>query len=120
MPYFVVLTYLVVTLLAWASVIVLCASVPRWRGALPYAWRMLAGSLAGFVLANLASVALGGIPILLGLAAGVERGDPTAQVVTAFALLGFFLGPLLASPLGFLGGALVGLRQAWAARTESD
>ncbi|HEX6884133.1 MAG TPA: hypothetical protein VF530_12205 [Planctomycetota bacterium] len=118
MPYFVVLTYLVIALLAWGSVIALCASVPRWRGALHYAWRMLAGSLAGLVLANLASIAVGGIPILIGLAAGVEPADPAAQVVAAFALFGFFLGPLLASPLGFLGGALLGLHRAWDARAE--
>jgi hypothetical protein len=113
MPYFVILTYFVVAVLSWGSVLALCAAVPRWRGALRTGWRMLVGSVAGFVLANLASIALGGIPVLVAAAAGVEPGDPLAQVVAGFALLGFFIGPLIVSPLGFVAGALLGLRRAW-------
>ena len=112
MPYFVILTYFVVAVLAWSSVLGLCAAVPRWRGALFYGWRMLVGSALGFVLANLASIVVGGLPVLIGAVAGVGPDDPAAQVVAAFALLGFFFGPLIVSPLGFLAGALLSLRRA--------
>ena len=112
MPYFVILTYFVIAVLAWGSVLGLCAAVPQWRGALHYGWRMLVGSALGFLVANLASIVVGGVPILLAAVFGIQPADPAAQVVAAFALLGFFFGPLVASPLGFVGGALVGLRFA--------
>jgi hypothetical protein len=118
MPYFVILTYFAVALMAWGSVLALCAAVPGWRRLLPYGWRMLVGSTLGFVLANLASIVLGGVPVLLAAVLGIRPADPPAQVVAAFALLGFFIGPLIASPLGFLGGALLGLRRASACRCE--
>jgi len=111
MPHFVILTYFVIAVLAWGSVLGLCAAVPQWRRAFFYGWRMLVGSAVGFVLANLASIVVGGVPVLLGAALGVGPDDPAAQVVAGFALLGFFIGPLIASPLGFLAGALFSLRR---------
>jgi MFS family permease len=112
MPYFVILTYFALAVMAWGSVIALCASVPNWRAAVPYGWRMLVGSSVGFVLANLASVVIGVAPVLLALLIGIDRDDPRAQIVSAFALFGLFIGPLLASPIGFVGGAWLGFRRA--------
>jgi hypothetical protein len=116
MPYFVILTYFAIAILAWGSVIGLCAAVPNLRAAVPYCWRMLVGSSVGFVLANLASLAFGLVPVLIALLLHIDRDHPAAQLVSLFVLLGLFIGPLVVSPLGFIGGALVGLRRAWRMR----
>jgi hypothetical protein len=113
LPYFLILLCFVVALLAWGSVLALCLAVPGWRGAVHYVWRMLVGSTLGFLAANLASILVGGVPVLIGVALEVRPEDFAAQIVAAFALLGFFIGPLVVSPLGFVGGALLGLRRAW-------
>lgn len=113
MPYFVILPVFAVAVCAEGLGLVLCAANPAWRRAVPYGWRMLVGSLLGFLSANLASLLFGVLPVLCATALHIGKDDPGAQVVAAFALLGLFLGPLIASPLGFLGGAWVGLRRAW-------
>lgn len=112
MPYFVILTYFAVAVAAWGAALTLLASMPDFRNVVRTGVRMLVGSLVGFVVANLCSLLIGVVPALLAMALHVDRDDPAAQVVAAFALVGLFFGPLVASPLGFVGGALLGLRRA--------
>jgi hypothetical protein len=116
MPYFVILPIFAGLLCAEGLVLAACAAIPRLRAALPYAWRVLIGSGAGFCCANAASLLFGLVPVACAAALGIGADDPAAQVVAAFALLGLFFGPLIASPLGFLCGAWLGLRRARRAR----
>ena len=112
MPYFVILPAFALALFAEGLGVGLCAVVPRLRSTLPCAWRMLVGSMVGFVTANLGSILLGVVPVLVANAAGVDRDHPLAPVVAGCVLLGMFFGPLVVSPLGFVGGAWVGWRSA--------
>jgi hypothetical protein len=117
MPYFVILPVFVVALCAEGLALALCAAVPALRRGVPYGWRVLVGSFVGFVTANLASLLVGVVPVLVATALGIGRDHPLAQVVAGFSLLGLFLGPLVVSPLGFLGGAWAGWRRAQRAQT---
>ena len=83
---------------------------------MPYGWRMLLGSSLGFVAANLASLLVGVVPVLAAAALRIDKNSPGARIVAGFALVGLFIGPLIVSPLGFLGGAWLGLKRAWRAR----
>lgn len=112
MPYQVILPVFALLLCVEGLAVLCCAAVPSLRKALPYGWRMLVGSGAGFVAGNLASILLGVVPVLCAAAMEIDRDHPDAQVVAAFALLGLFVGPLVVSPLGFLGGAWLGLKRA--------
>ncbi len=116
MPYFVILPIFAGLLGAEGLALLVCAAIPRLRAALPTGWRVLAGSCAGFCCANAVSVLLALVPVALAAAFGIEADDRGAQVVAAFVLLGLFVGPLIASPLGFLFGAWLGLRRAQRAR----
>lgn len=116
MPYFVILTYFAVALAAWGAALALLASMPNFRGVVRTGWRMLLGSLVGFVVANLCSLLVGVVPALIAMALHVDRDSPSAPLVAAFALAGLFFGPLVASPLGFVGGAVIGLRRALRAK----
>jgi hypothetical protein len=115
MPYAVILPVFAALLAAGSLVLFLCACVPPLRIVVPYAWRMLVGSSVGFCVANVFSLLFGVVPVLIAAALGVDRDSPSAQLVAGCALLGLFVGPLVASPIGFLGGAWVGLRRAWEA-----
>jgi len=112
MPYHVILPVFALALGAEALVLAVLAAVPALRGAVPTVWRMLVGSVAGFVLANLGSLVFGALPALVALALQIDKDSGAADIVAAFAILGLFIGPLVVSPLGFLGGALVALRRA--------
>jgi len=116
MPYFVILTVFGALLCAEGLVLAVCAAIPRLRAALPCGWRVLVGSGAGFCCANAVSVAIGVVPVLLAMMLGIDADHPGAQIVAAFALVGLFVGPLVASPVGFLGGAWLGFRRARRAR----
>lgn len=112
MPYHVILPVFALALGVEAAVLVCSAAVPALRRALPYLWRMAVGSVTGFVLANVGSLLFGALPAAIAFALRVDRDSDAADVVAGFALLGLFIGPLIVSPLGFLGGAIVGLRRA--------
>lgn len=112
MPYFVILPVFVLAMLLESLGLALCALVPRLRRALPYGWRVLVGSAVGFLTANAASLLFGVVPVLCATALGIDRDHPAAGIVAGFTILGLFLGPLVVSPLGFLGGAWVGWRRA--------
>lgn len=112
MPYRVILPCFLALLAVGAVGLVLCACLPPLRRAVPYGWRMLLGSGLGFCVANVASLLLGVVPVLIAALLGVDKDSPAAQFVAAFALLGLFVGPLVVSPLGVLWGAFLGLRRA--------
>ena len=116
MPYHVILPLFGAALTAGFVLVGVCAIVPSLRGLVPYGWRMLLGAGLGFVAANLASLLLGVVPALCAMALRVDKAGRAAEIASAFALLGLFVGPLVVSPLGFLGGAWLGLRRAWRAR----
>ena len=112
MPYLEILSVFAALVAVQGCVVLCCALVPRLRRVVPYGWRVLVGSSVGFVLGNLGSLLLGAVPVLCAVAFHVDRDDPAAQVVAAFALAGFFVGPLVVSPLGFLGGAWIAFARA--------
>jgi len=112
MPYHVILPLFALALGAEVLVLACSAVVPNLRRALPYLWRMAVGSVTGFVLANVGSLLFGALPAALAFALRIDRDSNAADVVAGIALLGLFIGPLIVSPLGFLGGAIVGLRRA--------
>ena len=112
MPYHVILPVFALALGAEALVLALSAAVPVLRRAVPYLWRMSVGSVTGFVLANVGTLLFGALPCALAFALRIDKDSDAADVVAGFALLGLFIGPLVVSPLGFLGGAIVGLRRA--------
>ena len=112
MPYHVILPVFALALGAEALVLAFLALVPALRRAVPTCWRVLVGSVTGFVLANLGSLLFGALPAVLALALRIDKDSDAADVVAAFALLGLFIGPLVVSPLGFIGGAIVALRRA--------
>jgi len=116
MPYFVILPIFGGLLCAEGLALAACAAIPRLRLALPYAWRVVVGSSAGFCGANLLCVIFGVLPVLCAGVLRIDKDQPGAQVVAGFVLLGLFVGPLVASPLGFLAGAWLGLRRARRAR----
>ena len=112
MPYHVILPLFALALGLETVVLACSAAVPALRRAVPYLWRMVVGSITGFVLANLGSLLFGALPAALAFVLRVDRDSDAADVVAGFALLGLFIGPLIVSPLGFLGGAILGLRRA--------
>lgn len=112
MPYHVILPLFALALGAEALALLVSAAIPTLRRGLPYLWRMVLGSVTGFVLANLGSLLFGAVPCLIALALRIDKDSEAADVVAGFALLGLFIGPLIVSPLGFLGGAMLGLRRA--------
>lgn len=117
MPYFLILPVFALAMCAEGLGVLLCAAVPSIRpAALPYGRSLLLGSSLGFLMANLASVLLAIVPVLIGMLLGVGTEGHGAQIVATFVLLGLFVGPLVASPLGFLGGAILGLRRTWRRR----
>ena len=116
MPYFLILPVFAALFAAEGLALAVCAAVPRLRAALPYGRRVLLGSCAGFFCANAASALIALVAVAIGAALGVTPDDRGAQLVAAFVLLGVFLGPFVASPLGFLCGAWVGLKRARRAR----
>ena len=119
MPYIVILTYFGLAVFAWGWLLALLAAVPRLRAALPYCWRALLGSVLGFAVANVGSLLVGLVPVGVAWALHIGKDSPGAQVVAGFALLGLFFAPPIVSPLGFLGGAWLGLRRAWSAHHPS-
>lgn len=112
MPYFLILWAFGAAFLAESVALGLCAVIPALRRALPYGWRMLVGSSLGFLAANFVSILVGVVPTLLAALLRVNKEGHVAQIAAAFALIGLFIGPLIASPIGFLGGAWLGLRRA--------
>ena len=112
MPYLALLSIFALLVGVEGAVVLVCALVPSLRSALPYGWRMLVGSSVGFVVGYLASMLLGGVAVVCAAALDIDRDHPAAQIVVAVVLIGFVIGPLVASPLGFLGGAWFGLQSA--------
>jgi len=112
MPYQTILPLFGGALSLGLVLLALCAVVPSLRGALPYGWRMLVGGSLGFVLANLASLALGVLPAVCASVWHLRKDSPLAALVAGCAMLGLFVGPLVLSPLGFAAGAWWGARRA--------
>jgi hypothetical protein len=119
-PYFVILPIFAVSLCLEGLVLLLCVLVPSLRRAVPAGLRVLVGSVVGFVLANAASILFGVLPVLVAAVLRVDKDSPAAAVVAGFALAGLFVGPLVVSPLGFLGGAWLGLRRGSRATTQAS
>jgi len=115
MPYHLILPFFIAAFFAEGLGLLLCAAIPSLRRSLPYGRSVLVGSVLGFLTANLASILVGVVPVLVAMALGIDRDHPAAGIVAGFTLLGLFFGPLVVSPLGFLGGAWMGWRRAWRA-----
>lgn len=112
MPYHLILPLFALAVGLETLVLGVLALVPALRRAVPTCWRVLVGSVTGFVVANLGSLLFGALPAVIALALRVDKDSDAADIVAAFAILGLFIGPLVVSPLGFVGGAIVALRRA--------
>ena len=92
-----------------ATITLLCAIVPGLRSGFAYAWRVWLWSSLGCVVANVPVFALYFVPAALertGTTPAPGFGRSVLSVVLAGGLL---LGPIIASGVGFVGGAAVGL-----------
>ncbi len=107
MTYFLVLPAWLLAVLAMGAVTVAVRVVPRLSPAYRYAWRVLLWSSIGFVVANGAMV---GLYLLVARADTSGAAGDAAKVGIAAAL---FLGPVVASAVGFVGGAAAGAVLAW-------
>src|SRR5947209_8475684 len=98
-------------MLALSVATIVCATVPKLRWALPFAWRVLVWSGAGCVLANLPVFALYAVPLALERSGLTPAPGTTSNVLGVALAAGLLLGPIVASAAGFLGGALFGVER---------
>src|SRR5262245_35124533 len=112
MPYYLILSVFGAALFSELCVLCVCAAIPALRRAVPYGWRVALGSFLGFVGANLVSLLVGLVPVLVASGLRIDRDAPGARIVAGFVLAGLFIGPLIVSPLGFLTGAWLGWKRA--------
>jgi hypothetical protein len=82
--------------------------------AFPFAWRILLWSSVGFLVAN--GLLVGGFLVLARLEPGSGARAPAVKLGLGAALI---LGPVVASAVGFVGGALLGAVLAVRARAVS-
>jgi MFS family permease len=116
MTYFFVLPVFVLAMLALAVAAILCATVPKLRWALPFAWRVLVWSGVGCVLANLPVFALHAVPFALERSGLTPAQGTTKNLLGVAFAAGLLFGPIVASAAGFFGGALFG---GWRASRQS-
>src|SRR5262245_17993318 len=85
----------------------ICAVIPAFRRAYPYAWRMTVWSVIGCVVANIPILALYPVPPMLAPAA--TNPGALTRVGLAALFLTLFLGPVVASVIGYGGGVFLGI-----------
>jgi len=108
-PYFIVAAGFILAVALLGTITLLCAIVPGLRSGLAYAWRVWLWSSLGCVVANVPVFALYFVPGALertGTTPAPGFGRSVLSIVLAGGLL---LGPIIASGVGFVGGAAVGL-----------
>jgi hypothetical protein len=118
MPYFFVVPAFVLAALAMSAASILCAAVPRWRGAFPFAWRILLWSSVGCIVANIPMFGLYLVPLGLqraGVTPDMAADNTALRIVFVACLL---IGPFVASAAGYLGGVFIGVRLAARAKKE--
>jgi len=109
--YFIILPVFVCTLVCMSSATLASRFIEPLRPAYPFAWRVLVGSVLGFLLANALMLALFLIP------PGAEQASDAAKFAYAAAL---FLGPAIVSLIGFLGGSILGVWFAIKSRSSKS
>jgi hypothetical protein len=117
LPYaFVAAGFVIFTLCALAATVAtLVASGLRFL--LPFVWRMWLWSSIGFLIANLAFLAV--IYSLLNNV-GIAGGAPTTPSPSGVLLVGVVVvGPFVVSALGIAAGAVLGWYLAWLHRCDS-
>ncbi len=113
MPYFFVLPMFVLTMLALSVATVLCATVPKLRWALPFAWRVLVWSGMGCIFANVPVFALYALPLALDRTGLTPESEYAMNALRIVLVAGLLLGPIVASAVGFFGGTLFGVWRAY-------
>ena len=114
------LYFFILPLFVLALVFMTCATLAArffepLNGLYPFAWRILLWSSIGFLLANSLMIGLFFIP---GAAGWQGANQPIDPVKYSFLAL-LFLGPVVASLVGFFGGSLLGLWLAVKAKRKN-
>jgi hypothetical protein len=107
MAYFIILPAFVVWLIVAAIALAVIRTNTRFSSVRPYAWRVVLWSTGGFIAANgLLVVIVAGAASVLGLGSPQRTVARDAlQLIVGF---GAIVGPIPASLLGWLGGAVLG------------
>ena len=113
MPYFFVILVFLIAAIGLSAASILAAVVPRLRPGFPFLWRVLLWSTAGFILANIPVFGLYFVPLLLERTGMTPSSGSSGSFLKLALAGGLLFGPLVASGLGFLGGAAIGV---WLAR----
>jgi hypothetical protein len=92
-----------------ATITLICTIVPGLRPGLPFAWRVWLWSSVGCVVANAPVFALYFVPEALERTGTTPAPGVGRSVLTVVLAGGLLLGPIIASAVGFVGGAAVGL-----------
>jgi hypothetical protein len=112
MAYFLILPAFVLWLIVAGVAVLVVKSVPAFSVAYPYVWRIALWATVGLIAANAVLVAL----LALGFVALGDGTAPASAGHDAFQLLWGLTaigGPVIASALGWLVGAVLGLALAY-------
>jgi hypothetical protein len=102
--YFLILPLFVLTLVAMTCATLAARFIEPLKALYPFAWRILLWSSIGFLVANSLMIGL----FFLPGAAGWQGANQPIDLVKYGFLAILFLGPVIASLVGFIGGALLG------------
>ncbi len=107
MPYFFILPVLAAVVVLLGGFAIACRVAPSLRPLYPVAWRILLWSTIGAVVANGAVLLLYFVPVLAPDETAADRG--AGGVLKILLAAGLLVGPIVASALGLLAGATVGV-----------
>ena len=122
MAYFFILPVFFLAVFAQLLALLATVLVTELRSTRVYLWRILTWSSAGFFVANILVMMLAAIPFLVLWAGQSSEDAELTGAQKALALSGaaiLFLGPIIASPLGFGAGACWGIVRAGRAKRSS-
>ena len=109
MPYFFVMAGFILATFILAAITLACAVVPGLRPGFPFAWRVWLWSSVGCVVANVPVFALYFVPVALERSGTMSASGVGRSVLNVMLAGGLLLGPIIASAVGFVGGATAGL-----------
>ena len=110
--YFLILPIFLFVFVGMACVTVASRFIEPLKPAYPFIWRTLLWSSLGFLLAN----AMAAVPFLLLGAPGPAGTEQAADLVKLAYVAVLFLGPVITSFVGFVGGSALGIWFAFRAR----
>jgi hypothetical protein len=111
-PYFLILPLFALGVAVQIALLALSLIAPPLARRRPYLWRVLVGSSAGFVVANILVVSICAVPIVFGEKLGLRDDNPLHAAIGLVAGIGLLVGPLIATVVGLALGAKIGIRCA--------